>query len=120
MKDVNYNIIQGDTFSLSLNYTDSSGSAINLIGASALMQVRDQPGGRLICASAAGYAASPSLNDGIIITASAGKVDITITPDKTRKFNLPKSAYQVQITNASGANTTLVKGWFNVDAGVID
>lgn len=120
MKETNYNIVQGDTWSLTITYTDSIGTPINLNGASALMQVRDQPGGRIVCASATAYSSSPSLNDGMIITASAGKIDITISADKTRKFNLPKSAYQVQLTNSSGANTTLLKGWFNVDAGVID
>jgi hypothetical protein len=120
VKDTNYNIVQGDSFSLSITYTDPSGVPINLSNASALMIVADQPGGSIFCASACGFAATPANNDGITVTASAGKLDINLTPTKTRKFNLPKSAYQVQIKTSSTTSTTLLKGWFQVDAGVID
>ena len=123
MKDVNYNIIQGDSFQLALTYTNSSGSAINLTGYSALMQIKDQPGGRISCSSAGYIPASGSIgaySDGITITSASGLININLTPAKTRLFNFPKSAYQLQITSSSGVNTTLLSGWFNVTAGVID
>lgn len=119
MKEVNYNIVQGDSFLLSLTYTGSSGSAINLSGASALMEIKDQPGGRITCATASGIA-SASVNDGISFTASAGQLSINITPAKTKLFNYPRSAYQLQLTQAGGVKTTLLTGWFIVNAGVID
>lgn len=119
MKEVNYNIVQGDSFLLSLTYNNPSGSAINLTGASALMEIRDQPGGKIVCATASGVA-SASANDGIIITASAGKIDINITPEKTKAFNFPRSAYQLQLIQSGGVKTTLLTGWFLVNAGVID
>ena len=123
MKDTNYNIIQGDSFILNLTYTDSSGSAINLTGYSALMEIRDQPGGRILSASAYYTPASGSVaavSDGLTVTASSGAVAINLTPDKTKNFNVPKSAYQVQITSPAGVKTTLLTGWFNVNAGVIN
>ena len=262
MKEINYNVIQGDSFLLSLTYTDSSGSAINLTGASALLEVKDQPGGRILCAKASGadvpsldgsandlfnnaidlsklpvpftfynamaseslqtnepwsepnyddrfsysvwfkytpstsgplylelrtikesghyigmgvytgnidngldtveagngggpvnytvqldagttyyiqalslspsnsvhlpvqsftlYGDWESINDGISFTASAGKIDINLTPEKTKLFNYPRSAYQLQLTTSGGIKTTLLNGWFLVNAGVID
>jgi hypothetical protein len=113
MKDVNYNIIQGDSFILNLTYTDSSASPINLTGYTASMEIRDQPGGRILCASA-------SISDGITVSASSGTIAINLTPAKTANFNLPKSAYQLQISSAGGTKTTLLTGWFNVNAGVIN
>jgi hypothetical protein len=119
MKEINYNVVQGDSFLLSLTYTDSSGSAVNLTGASAYMEIRDMPGGRVLSATASGRA-SASVNDGISFTASAGKIDINITPAKTSLFNYPRSAYQLQLTTSGGTKTTLLTGWFIVNAGVID
>lgn len=118
MKEVNYNVIQGDSFLLSLTYTTASGTPIDLTGASAYMEVRDQPGGKILCATASGLA-SASVNDGISFTASAGQINVNITPAKTSLFNYPRSAYQLQLTQAGGQRTTLLVGWFLVNAGVI-
>lgn len=118
MKDTNYNIIQGDSWSVQLTYTDSTASAINLTGYSALMEIRDEPGGKILCASAS-ISSSASTGDGMTIDRTNGILTVNLVSDKTKKFNYPKSAYQIQITN--GVNTyTLLKGWFVVDAGVIN
>ena len=119
MKEINYNVVQGDSFILSLTYSDSSGSAINLTGASAYLEVRDQPGGRVVCATASGIA-SASTNDGISFTASAGQINLNITPTKTKNFNYPRAAYQLQLTQSNGIKSTLLTGWFLVNAGVIE
>jgi len=128
MKETNYNVIQGDGWlqtlvynSPSITYSGSivSSSPVDLTGASAIMEVRDQPGGNYLAASAVGYSASPSLNNGIVITASAGKLDITITSAQTANFNLPKSAYQIRVTLPGGQPITLLRGWFSVDPSVI-
>lgn len=111
--DKNWKITQGDSFILQLTYQDPSGSAINLNGYSALFMVRDMPGGQIFCASA-------GVGDGITITSASGIINLNVSPQKTRKFNYPKSAYQLQITSPSGNNTTLLKGYFDVDAGVIE
>jgi len=112
--DRNWKIIQGDSFILQINYSDSTGSAINLTGASALFMVRDIPGGPIFCASA-------GVGDGITLNSpSVGGIYINVSPEKTRKFNFPKSAYQLQIRTANGDNNTILKGYFDVDAGVIE
>jgi hypothetical protein len=93
-KESNFSIIQGDSFALQLLYKDSSGSAINLTGYSATLEVRDKPGGKILCASA-------SIGDGITITsASGGVVDILLSSTKTANFTIPKAAYQFQISSA--------------------
>lgn len=119
MKEVNYNVVQGDSFLLGLTYADPNGSPINLTGASAYMEVRDQPGGKIVCATASGVV-SASSNDGITFTASAGQINVNITPAKTSLFNYPRSAYQLQLTQSGGIKTTLLTGWFLVNPGVID
>jgi hypothetical protein len=111
-KESNFNIIQGDSFSLQIVYKDSSGSAVNLTGYSPHMEIRDKPGGKILCASA-------SLNDGITITsASTGTIDILLSPTKTANFTIPKAAYQFQI-NSSSTSITLLYGWFMVEKSVI-
>jgi len=118
MKEVNYNVIQGDNFQLALTYTDSSGSAINLTGASAYMEVRDKPGGQILCATASG--APGAAGDGLTFTASSGKISINLTAAKTSVFITPRAAYQLQLTDSGGAKTTLLQGWFLVNTGVIN
>jgi hypothetical protein len=118
MKEVNYNVIQGDSFQLALTYTDSSGAAINLTGASAYMEVRDKPGGQILCATASG--ASGAAGDGITFTASAGQINLNLTPAKTSAFITPRAAYQLQLTSSGGIKNTLLTGWFLVNSGVIN
>ena len=109
----NFNIVQGDSFPLRVVYKDSSGSAINLTGYSAKMEVRDKPGGKILCATA-------SIGDGITITsASTGTIDILLSSAKTSNFTIPKAAYQFNITS-SATNTTLLYGWFIVEKSVIE
>ena len=126
MKEINYEINQGDGFQLSLLYQTAStattaASAINLTGSSVVIQVRDAPGGAYLAASAIGYAASPVLGGPVDMTAaSAGVVGINLPGSMTKLFNIPKSAYQIQVTQP-GPNLpiTLAQGWFKVNPSVI-
>lgn len=112
-RESNFSIIQGDSFALQILYKDSSGSAINLSGYSANFEVRDKPGGRILCASA-------SVGDGITITsASGGVIDILLSSAKTANFTIPKAAYQFQISSAS-TRSTLLYGWFLVEKSIIE
>lgn len=110
----NWKITQGDSIIWQINYSSPTGSAIDLNGYSAMFMARNEPGGNIFCASA-GVGTGITLN-----SPSVGGVYVNITPDKTRKFNYPKSAYQLQITSPSGDNTTLMYGYFDVNAGVIE
>ena len=111
-KESNFNVIQGDTFSLNVPYKDPSGSAINLSGYSAIFEVRDKPGGKIICATA-------SVGDGITITSASGLIDIFLSSAKTNNFTVPRAAYQFQISSAS-TKTTLLYGWLMVEKSIID
>lgn len=111
-KESNFSIMQGDSFSLQIQYQDSSGSAVNLNGYTANMEVRDKPGGRILCATA-------SVGDGITITsASGGIIDILLPSEKTSNFTIPKAAYQFKLESAS-TSVTLLYGWFIVEKSVI-
>lgn len=109
---INFEIIQGDTFSLDVVYNDSQGVPVNLIGHSVVFQVRDAPGGKIICATA--------VNDnGITISPYIGKISISLGSQQTKKFTIPKAAYQLQVTSPSGIKETLISGWISVSKAVI-
>jgi hypothetical protein len=112
---VNYKVIQGDTFSLEITWTDEvTGLPIDLTGYTFLAEVKDLKGGKVLAATA-------SLNNGItVISAQNGILDLTFTPEKTRLFPYPKCSYQLQATDQYGQNSTLIQGSFMVNAGVIN
>lgn len=113
-KEVNYNAIQGDSFILNITYTDSDKNPIDLTGYTGRIEVRDKPGGKIICAVG-------TMGDGITIPyATAGQIVVNLTPAKTKKFVIPRSAYQIQITSPGGIASTISNGWIIVDPGVID
>ncbi len=113
MEEVNFKVVQGDTFSIRVTYEDPNGSAINLTDFNAKMDVRNEPGGRILCASI-------SNNDQITIDPLNGILDIEFTPSQTKKFTIPSAAYQLKIiSNANGQETTLLKGYLSVSAAVV-
>lgn len=121
MDQKNYNITQGDSFILQVTYENSSGSAINLTGYSAVFAVADKPGGTITSsATITSIAASGGTGDGITVSsASTGVFNINLTPTKTMQFNIPQSAYQFKITSPGGVSTTLSQGWFMVNPGIV-
>lgn len=113
-QDVNYKITQGDSFQLDLQYKDEDDLPIDISGYEINMEIKDKPGGRILSATC-------SIGDGIVLQDPAnGLFSIDVSPAKTRKFNYPRAAYQIQGTDAYGSNITFLKGWFLVNAGVID
>jgi hypothetical protein len=112
MEEVNFKVVQGDTFTIVVTYKNPNGSAINLTDFTARMDVRDKPGGKILCASAT------QNNNGITIDALNGKITIEFTPEQTKKFTLPSAAYQLQIDN-NGEKITLAQGYFQVSSAVI-
>lgn len=116
--NINFKIIQGETFAEQLQYTyeDDSGNdvPIDITGYTFTFEVRDKPGGRVL-------ATTCTVGDGItIIDAANGLIDLEITPEKTRKFIYPRSAYQLNTTDQYGAKDAWIQGWFQVNPGVID
>jgi hypothetical protein len=111
--DINYKVIQGDSFLLQVTYLDPDDVAIDLTDYEITMEIKDKPGGKILCASC-------TIGDGITLTDPVnGIFDINISPEKTRKFTYPRASYQIQGTYL-GDNTTFLQGWFVVNAGTID
>jgi hypothetical protein len=111
--ETNYTITQGDSFILPISYTDSNNNPIDLTGYTAKIEVRDKPGGKIVCAVG-------TIGNGITIsTPTNGEILINLTPTMTKNFVLPRSAYQVQITSSDQTATTILSGWFIVNPGVI-
>jgi hypothetical protein len=119
----NYNIVQGDAFLTSYLYQTASSVPINLSGGYLVFEVRDEPGGSLVCSTSSigPIPASGSISNGTLTvsSASSGSVTVVISGSSTNNFNVPRSAFQARFTNSSGNATTFEKGWFNVDPGVI-
>lgn len=114
MEEVNFNVVQGDTFNIRVSYKNPDDSVIDLSDYIAKMEVRDKPGGRILCASAT------TENGGIAIDGPNGTLDIEFIPDQTKKFTNPTAAYQIKIINSdNGQQTTLTKGYFKVSQAVI-
>ena len=113
MEEVNFKVVQGDTFSIRVTYTDSSSSPIDITDFSARMDVRNEQGGKILCASITD-------SNGITIDGENGILDIEFTPSQTRKFTTPSAAYQLKIIN-SGTNeqNTLIYGYFSVSSAVV-
>lgn len=111
MDEVNFEVVQGDTFSIQVEYQDGDSEPIELTGFSAIMDVRDKPGGKILCASA-------TSSTTIDIDEDNGILDVTFLPEQTRKFT-PRAAYQLQVISPEGLRTTILKGYFSVSQAVI-
>lgn len=112
MEEVNFKVVQGDTFKIRVTYTNPDNSPINLTDFSAKMDVRNEPGGKILCAAI-------DSSSGILIDGPNGILDITFNPSHTRKFTTPSSAYQLKIISSSQEATTILKGYFSVSPAVI-
>lgn len=113
MQSTNFEVIQGDNWSIDIYYVDADDNPINISNYTVLAEVKDKPGGHLLCASS-------STGDGIELIDFPdinNAIRVTFTGEKTAKFNLPKSAFQIQVVETKD---TLLNGWFVVEAGVID
>lgn len=113
MKNENFELIQGDAWDISIYYEDVDGNPINISDYNVIAEVRDKPGGNILCATS-------DMSDGISLIDFPNvnnAVKVYFSPEKTAKFNLPKSAYQIKVVETGD---TLLTGWFNVGAGVIN
>jgi hypothetical protein len=100
----NITIDQGATYTLALNYKDSAGTAINLTGYTAAMQLRST----YASTEAALSLSSPS--NGIVITGATGLISITITDTQTSALSANAFVYDLEITSASNVKTRLIQG----------
>lgn len=107
-----WEIVQGETFPFEIDYQDPDGNPIDLTGLNIIMEVRDKPAGRILCATC-------TLTDGITVDNLNGKIFIELTPAKTKKFTYPRAAYQIEATDSTGQVINILKGWFKVEAGTV-
>lgn len=113
-ESINFKIIQGDSFVLNTEYKDPNGEFIDLSDFDIVFKVRDQFGGRITCAIA-------SKSEGGITSDNwqLGKFKVELTPEQTKKFTVPKAAYQLQTISSTGLRKTLAYGIFSVEKGLI-
>ena len=108
----NFEVDQNTTFTFVVEYKDSNGSAINLTGYSAKLQVRDTKGGAKLAVSLT----SPS--GGITIDAALGKLTVKMTPTQTSKLFYPKSEYDLMLTDSNFNKTKLLEGFITLSRSV--
>ena len=109
---VNFKVTQGIKWELDIAYTTEDDLPIDISEYTIIAEVRDKPGGKLICATAATGDGIEMINDG-----NYNRFLMTFTGDKTAKFNYPRAAYQVKVVET---DDELAFGWLEVNAGVID
>jgi len=109
-----YNILvdQGSTYTLAVTYKDSSGTAINLTGYTAAMQLREN----YDSATAVLSLSSPST--GIVITGASGLVTITMSATQTAALSADTFLYDLEIASPASVKTRLIQGVVVVSAEV--
>lgn len=102
----NYNttLDQGADWYVNFTYQDNTGTAINLTGYTAAMQLRSEPSDL----TAALSLTSPS--GGIVITGATGLVAVHATAAQTNTLVAGVYYYDLEITSAAGIVTRLVQG----------
>lgn len=97
-------INQGATFELTITWKDSAGTAINLTGYTARMQVRETY-------SSSSTIISLTNGAGITLGGAAGTVAILISATTTAALTAPFSGvYDLELVSAGGVVTRLLQG----------
>jgi|DEB0MinimDraft_10_1074344.scaffolds.fasta_scaffold11597_2 hypothetical protein len=105
---------EGITFSVGLTWKDSNGSAIDITGYSATMDIKKQVGGTVVQAltTADSTMDIPTGTDGVLnILLSAAQMS-AITPDTY--------LYDIKLDDGSGVTTRLLEGTFSVKAEITE
>jgi hypothetical protein len=100
---------QGATFDTTFTYT-IGGTAVNLTGYTAAMQVRSA------------YAASPIISltnvSGITLGGVAGTIRVVISATTTATYKAGQYLYDLELTSGSGVVTRLLQGKFTISPEV--
>ena len=113
MSDIkNFIVTQGIKWELDIAYTDEQDVPIDISDYTILVEVRDKPGGSILCATATN-------GDGItmIDNGDYNSFNMIFTGAKTRNFTYPRAAYQIKIVET---DDELASGWLEVNPGVIE
>jgi len=112
---VTYNTVidQGADWYINFTYKNPNGTAINLTGYSAALQIRTSP----LAATAVLTLLTP--DQGISITGATGLIECHATAEQTALITNGKYAYDIEITAPStGVVTRLVQGTVQVSPQV--
>jgi hypothetical protein len=108
----NFVIDQGANWFLTVVYKDSTGTAINLTGYTAALQIRDT------YADSTTDLSLTSPSGGITITGATGTIAITATAAQTGAIAAGSYVYDLEITSASGIVTRLIQGRISISPQV--
>ena len=109
----NFEVDQNATFSFIVEYKDNNGLPINLTGATAKMQARDQKGGTKLA-----FSLTSGSGGGIVIDPTNGRLTIKITPTQTNKLFYPKSSYDVMVIDSNSNKIKLLEGYITLSRSV--
>lgn len=105
---VNFTVWKGATFSKRIYlYTDTQNTLKDISGYSALMEIKDRPGGTVL------YSLSTA-NSRITIGGSSGTIDLKITDDDTAAFSWVGAVYDLLITDGSSDSDAIIYGSIKV------
>ena len=113
MASANYSttIDQGADWYINFIYQDSTGTAINLTGYTAALQIRSLP-------SDPTSFLSLTSSSGIVITPATGKLAVHATAAQTGAIDAGRYYYDLEITSPTAMITRLVQGQVQVSAQV--
>ena len=105
-----YNIIadQGSTFTRQLTWNDSAGSAVNLTGYTARMDIRSS-----IDAAGAAVLSLTTTNGRIVLGGSAGTINLTAEATATQAVESGNYVYDLEVVSGSTV-TRLIQGSFTL------
>ena len=107
----NFEVDQNATFSFEFQYLDEDQNPIQLNSHTAKLQVRDTQGGKKL-------AFTLTETDGIVINPTLGKLQISISAERTNNMFYPKSAYDLVIVDPSVNKTRLLEGYMTLNRSV--
>jgi hypothetical protein len=107
-----YNVVayQGADWDRTFTVTQG-GSALNLSGYTAAMQVRE-------AADSTAFLLSLSNGSGITLGGTAGTIAVAITAAQSSAVNAGSYAYDLELTSSGGQVTRLLQGGFTVSGNV--
>lgn len=106
-------IKQGDTFNLSVTWSDSTGAPVDTAGMSARMQLRQGPAAiyPVLFEFASGV---PTTQPGGTITLGQGAITLSATAGAMSTLTSQSGVFDLQMTAADGTITTLLTGKYKV------
>ena len=107
----NFEVDQNTTFSFEVQYLDEDQNPIQLNSHTAKLQVRDTQGGKKL-------AFTLTEMDGIVISRTLGKLQISISAERTNKMFYPKSAYDLVLVDPSVNKIRLLEGYMTLSRSV--